>query len=210
MLLSAGIHAAIFLGLGSMIVFHVIQHPEVEFVPPQQVERPNIPPVKPKVKVSASLKQAAPKRVSVDNPIAANTIALPSGNGLGEGVGGGDLGGFELVPNVSELTLFGGNKSTEVGNDFEGTFYLLNRLSDGTDTGYDQDGQKAKVTRFLENDWSPYMFADYYKSPKKLYATQFMVPLAPSMYGPRAFGVNFDSTGSYPEWVVHYKGKISR
>jgi hypothetical protein len=29
------------------------------------------------------------------------------------------------------------------------------------------------------------------------------------MYAPRAFGVEFDSNGSYPQWVIHYKGRMA-
>jgi hypothetical protein len=212
MLLSVGIHGALFFVLGGFIVFKVVNQPPVEFVVPQPVARPQIPPKKPRVKVQKSLKQASPKRVAVENPVATDLLALPLGNGLGDEIGGSDLGGFQLVPDVSGMVSpYGTGQSYEVGNDFEGTMYAFNYTRDKVYAEMDATDQIAIMVQFLENNWSPSVFHNYYRAPKKLYTTHFLIPPAPSGEVPRAFSLEkgLDKIMDPPRWVIHYKGKIS-
>jgi hypothetical protein len=208
-LLSALVHIALLLVAGGLVVFSVVKKQEKTFVPPPPVNRPKMDLKKPQVKVKKTAAPPAARHIVSKSVQVMSDVQLPDVSGIsGSGLGSG-LSGFDLIPDVAQMSLFGGEKSTSVGNDFEGTFYILNRTRDGKDLGYDQPLCRTKVTAFIEGDWSPNVFAPYYRSPKKLYATQFVVPLTPAMYGPRAFGVDFDSGTSYPEWVALYKGKIA-
>lgn len=204
--LSVMIHGVVFLGAGLFVVYKVVVKEPVKFVPPPPIERKQMKLKKPRVKVRQAAKPRA-TRITTKSVQSMPDIQLPEISGVGTGLSGG-LDGFELVPQASEVTMFGGSESTAVGNDFEGTFYVLNRSRSGEDLGYDYVAQQDKVNQFIASGWSPYVFAPYYRSPKKLYATQFIVPLTPSAYGPQAFGINFDSKDNFPEWVAHYKGKI--
>jgi hypothetical protein len=211
-LFSIAFHAILITVAAGYVITAAIKKAPPEFTPPPPVNTKTIPLKKPTVKTTKSKPSEGSTKIVSKSKLANMNFQLPeiSGTGktgFGEGLGGGP-GGYNLLPDVSG-TLFGGEKSAAVGNDFVGTFYVLNRTRDGKDLGYDRPLCETKVTKFIENDWSVNVFAPYYRSPKKLYATQFVVPLTPAMYGPEAFGVDFKSGTSYPEWVAHYKGKIS-
>ncbi len=208
-LLSAVIHFILLAIAGGLVVFTVIKKDEKKFVPPPPVERPKMELKKPQVKVKKTSAPTAARHIVSKNVQVMTDIQLPDVSGIAGGGVGSGLSGFDLVPDVSDLSLFGGEKSTAVGNDFEGTFYVLNWGRTGEDKGFDHVAAMNKVTEFIKNDWSPYVFADCYRSPKKLYATQFLVPWTPSPYGPRAFGVKDNPDKSFPEWVMHYKGKMA-
>ncbi len=62
----------------------------------------------------------------------------------------------------------------------------------------------ADVKKFVDSGWKTSVFSRYYRSPKKLYATHFMMPTIPSVYGPMVFG---EDTGGWL-WLVHYKGEL--
>lgn len=208
-LLSVALHLGLAVLATILVVFHDTKKPETKFVPPAPIDRPKMKLQKPRVKMKTTAKPRAAKRITVKGAPTMPAVQLPDISGVGTGLSGG-VGGYELVPDVSEIGVFGGTKSISAGNSFEGTLYVLNRARDGSDLGeFDQQRELPKVARFIENDWGTYAFAPYYRSPKKLYATQFLVPIVPAVYGPRAFGVECDSSKSYPSWVVHYKGKIS-
>ena len=48
-------------------------------------------------------------------------IQLPDVSGVGTGMGKG-VDGYELMPDMASLSIFGGSKSLATGNEFEGTF----------------------------------------------------------------------------------------
>ncbi len=201
-LLSIGIHAALFLLAGWLVVFSVVRQKEVEFIPPKAVERPKMKLKKPKVRIKKTAKPKPTTRIVTKVKKASMPdIQIPEMSGMGESLGGG-LGGFELVPDLGEVTIFGGGQT--IGNDFVGTFYDFKRDRKGnfisTDTGEFTD----KLLRFIKNGWRPSDLARYYRSPKKLYATCFMIPPILSSLGPRAFG---EDTGGWT-WMVLYKGKL--
>ncbi len=210
-LISVGVHVALLAVAGGLVVFTAIKTADKKFVPPPPIDRPKMDLKKPVVKVKQTSKPRTAQRIVSKSVASMPDIALPDVSGMGSGLSGGGIG-YELLPDVSTISMFGGSKSSSVGNDFEGTFYVLNRSRDGTFLGYsnqDSEYERGLIAKFIENDWSPYVFAPYYRSGKKLFATHFTVPLTPSSYGPRAFGVPFDSKNPVPMWVAHYKGKIS-
>ena len=207
MLVSIGIHAALLLLAGGLVVFTMIDKKDAQFIPPAKVERPKMKLKKVRVKMKKAVKPRTTQRITVKDSPTMPDIQLPDVSGMGSGLSGG-VGGYELVPDVSSMSLFGGVKSVSVGNDFEGTFYALNMDRHGKFEEIPDQTYFDTVTRFIENDWSPYVLAPYYRAPKKLYTTQFVIPITDSGLGPGSFGLGWDTLFDPYRWLVHYKGKI--
>lgn len=202
--ISLMVHAGAFLLAGALVVFSVTQKDEKKFVPPKPVERPKIKLKKPMVRVK---KNARPKSTSriVTKVDRANMpdIRLPEMSGVGEGFSGGVGVGFDIVPDLGSVTVFGGGQT--IGNDFVGTLYDFKRTRAGGPTGIDTDGFLFELAKFTKTDWRPTRLSRYYKAPKKLYTTTFMIPTISSDIAPTAFGEP-DMIGY--AWAVHYKGQI--
>ncbi|RKX40822.1 MAG: hypothetical protein DRP64_12085 [Verrucomicrobia bacterium] len=202
-LLSILIHVALFLLAGTLVVFTVVKKQEKKFEPPKAVERPKMKLKKPKVKIKKSSRPKPTTRIVTKmNRASMPDIQLPEMSGVGEGLGGG-IGGFDIMPDFSEESLFGAAQS--IGNDFEGTFYDMKRRRNGSSLGTtDPDKLINDVKKFVSSGWSTSIFARYYHSPKKLYATHFTTGVVPSVLGPMVFG---EQTGGWL-WLVHYKGQL--
>ena len=207
MLISILIHAGIFFAAGTLVVFTAIKKHEKKFVPPPKIERPKMDLKKPRVKVKKTVKPRASQRIT-SSVQSMPEIALPEVSSAGSGLSGG-VGGFEMMPDPSEMTLFGGRSSMAIGNDFEGTFYSLQYDRQGKLTGMSDMIYMKEISRFLENNWNPRTFTRYFRSPQKLYATQLMIPPLSSEFGPSQFGVPSGPEFDPIHWCVHYKGKIA-
>ncbi|MDF7825482.1 hypothetical protein P4B35_15755 [Pontiellaceae bacterium B12227] len=202
-LLSVLIHAAAFMLAGLLVVFNVVQKEEKKFVPPKPVDRPKMKLKKPKVKVKKSAKPRSSTRIVTKVKRASMPdIQLPEMSGLGEGLAGG-IGGFEIMPDLSEVTMFGSGQS--IGNDFVGTFYDMKRNRSGKPIPHDRDTFKQDVKQFIIKGWRPSAWAKFYRSPRKLYTTTFAVPPVQSALAPQAFGEH-DTIGY--TWIAHYKGQL--
>jgi len=201
-MLSILIHVALFLLAGMLVVFTVVKKEEKRFVPPKAVERPKMKLKKPKVKIKKTSKPKPTTRIVTKmNRASMPDIQLPEMSGMGEGLGGG-IGGFDMMPDLGEVSVFGSGQS--IGNDFVGTFYDFKRDRTGRPLPTVHENFAVELTRFVKRGWKTSEIAKYYRSPKRLYATCFMVPPIKSMLGPRAFG---EDTGGWC-WMVHYKGKL--
>lgn len=206
-LVSAGIHAGLLLLLGGMVVFNVVKKMEKKFEPPPPVDRPKMELKKPKVKVKKRPRPKASQRITAKSVQGMSQIALPESSSVGDGLGGG-VGGFELMPDPADMSMFGGKNSVSVGNDFKGTFYSL---------GLDRQGKRSEVSglsayirvakRFFDSGWNPRSLAMYYRSPIKLYATFFYIPMTASEFVPRSFGVPDEIHTKY--WIAHYTGQFA-
>jgi len=186
----------------------------VKFVPPPPVDMKTIQLKKPTVKQKKTKPSGGSTKIVSKSKTPNVSFQLPevSGTGktgFGDGLGGG-LGGYELMPDVSSIGMFGGTKSVAVGNDFEGTFYSLefNRRGEKV-TATDEDLDNA-VDRFMEADWNPIAFSPYYRCPQKLYTTHLMIPPTASEHAPEQFGVDLREREMDIRWIVFYKGKIAR
>ncbi len=201
-------HAAAFFIAGLFVVFRVMNPPEPEFEAPPPIERPKMKLKKPKVKVKKSSQPKPSSRIVAkvktrDMP----EIQLPDLQGTGEGLlGGTGVGGeFMDLPEIGEMSLFGGGVTS--GNDLEVTFYTLNRSRDG---GYQNMAHKEYfnvLREFVAEGWNTSKLARYYRSPKKLYATTVFIPIVTSAMGPVSFGEEI-SQANAACWVAHYRGKI--
>jgi len=211
-ILSAIIHGGLLLLATGFVVFTIIDKRVEKFVP-QKIDRPKMKLKKLKVKVKEQAKprkttqRIASSRKSADLP----DIQLPEMTGMGGGLEGA-IGGFDMMADMSEMTIMGAGKS--VGNDLEGIFYDLKYYRDGssvpgmvvTDAGWDPKPMSDAVNLFLEN-WSPQTLSKYYQAPHRLYATQLMVPPCSSSTAPAKFGIDEETEAAM--WVIHYKGKIA-
>ena len=201
--LSILIHAGLFLLAGTLVVFTVVKHKQVEFEPPKPVERPKMKLKKPKVRVKKSTKPKPTNRIvtkvkTADMP----DIQLPEMSGVGEGLSGG-LEGFDMMPNLADTSIFGGGQS--IGNDFVGTFYDLKRDRTGRKIPMDADQFRQTLDRFIIGGWKESFLSRYYQAPKKLYTTHFVVPPIPSPTAPEAYGS--PETESY-YFFIKYKGQL--
>jgi len=202
-ILSIVIHAALFLLAGMLVVFTVAKHKEVEFAPPKAVERPKMKLKKPRVKVKKSAKPKPTTRIVTKVQKASMPdIRLPEMSSMGDGIDGG-LGGFEIMPNLDEVSVFGSGQS--IGNDLVGTFYDFKRANGGRNIPHSEDKVVQDLKEFVRSGWKPSELARYYRSPKKLYATTVAVPTCSSSVAPWAFGEH-DTIGYL--WMIHYKGQL--
>jgi hypothetical protein len=207
-LLSALIHLILLSVAGTLIVFSVIKKPEKKFFPPPPVERPKMELKKPRVKVKKTSAPPAARHIVSKSVQSMPDLQLPDVSGIAASGLGGGLGGYDLMPDVSEISLYGADKSFAAGNDFEGTLYAFNYSRGGDFSEMETVDQAKLVRRFAENNWSPYVFAPYYRAPAKVYTTHFMIPPTASGLVPKAFNVNLEQMMDPPRWAIHYKGKI--
>ena len=207
-IISLLVHVGAFLLAGLLVVFTVVNKEEQKFAPPKPVERPKMKLKKPKVKVKKNAKPKATTRIvtkiqKADMP----DIQLPELGGMGTGLEGGDgLGGFDMMPDLGEVTMFGNTVS--IGNDLVGTFYDIKRDRRGRRIPVDTDGTEWRrvIRKFLLSGWRTSVFAGFYQAPQKLYATSMVVPATLSGIAPTAFG-DEDAVGAL--WMVHYKGQLT-
>ncbi|MDF7824117.1 hypothetical protein P4B35_08845 [Pontiellaceae bacterium B12227] len=158
---------------------------------------------KPKVKVKKSAKPKATTRIVTKVKRASMPdIQLPEMSGITDGIAGG-VGGFEIIPDLQEVTIFGSGQS--IGSDFVGTFIDFKRDRGGRPVTMDPDMIRSELNRFFSRGWKPSSIARFYRSPKKLYATSFMIPPIKSALAPSAFDER--STIGYC-WAVHYTGHL--
>ena len=207
--LSALFHFVLLVIAGGFVVFTVVTKGGKKFTPPAPVERQKMDLKKPRVKVKKTVKPRASSRITAKNVRQSMPeIALPEVSSFGNGLTGG-IGGFEMMPDPQELSMFGGTKSIAVGNDFEGTFYSLEYDRRGKDLDMDDIRYIKKLRQFVDSGWNPNVFAPYYRSPRKLYATQIMIPPISSEFGPSQFGMGFGPSFDPIHWCIHYKGKFA-
>ena len=198
------LHAAAFLLAGMLVVFTVSQKEEKKFVPPKPVDRPKMKLKKPKVKVKKTARPRSTARIVTKvKRTTMPEIQLPEMGGMAEGVVGG-LDGIEVMPDLGQVSVFGSSHS--IGSDFVGTFYDFKRTRRGSMAPpMDVDKYNAVVGEFIAGGWKTSKLARFYRSPKQLYATSFMVSGVPSEFGPWAFGEPGIAGYNY---LLHYKGKI--
>ena len=202
-ILSLLIHAGLFFLASLLIVFSILPKEDKKFVPPPPVERPRMTLKKPKVKVQKKQKPPSPTRIVTKNkPAEMAQIQLPERSGFAEGLAGG-ISGFDLMPDLSGLSQFGNDLS--VGSDLVGRYYDFNRLRSGKPYVMDPSSLAVLVNKFFTRDWSPYVFAQYYRSPQQLYTTSVAIPPLLSTEAPAAFG---EPNGKGWCWLVHYEGEL--
>jgi hypothetical protein len=199
-------HVAIFFIAGLFVVFTVVTKKEPEFEPPPPIERPKMKLKKPKVKVRKSSQPKPSSRIVAKvKTRKMPEIQLPDISGVGDGLLGGSGFGEELleVPEIRQTSLYG--KEESIGNDFEGQLYHLRYSRSGGPASMDDDGFRNTLRDYVTSGWDDSVLDKYYRSPKKMYTTHFVIPPTPSPMAPDIFGV--------PEkegyWIfMVYQGKL--
>ena len=201
--LSVLIHVALFLLAGMLVVFTVVKKEEKKFAPPKAVERPKMKLKKPKVTVKKTSQPKPTQRIVTKmNRASMPDIQLPEMSGMGDGLGD-MVGGFDMMPDFETVSVFGSGQS--IGNDFEGYLYDLKRDRANRNIPMDGDTFRQKLRDFVIRGWDPSEIARYYRSPKKLYTTQFILAPLPSPMAPDIFG---EPEMQCHYFMVHYKGKL--
>ncbi|MDF7807981.1 hypothetical protein P4E94_11070 [Pontiellaceae bacterium B12219] len=205
-MISLLVHAGAFLLAGMLVVFTVTQKEEKKFVPPTPVNRPKMKLKKPKVSVKKNAKPKSSSRI-VTKVTRANMpdIQLPEMAGMGEGLIGGVESGFDIMPELETINALGSGSS--IGNDFEGTYYDLKFSRSGVYNPISEDEWRDYFYKLFRGEWDTRILSRFYRSPKTLYTTCFVLPHVPSALAPVAFGLP-DSMASGGEWIVHYKGDL--
>ncbi len=142
---------------------------------------------------------AKPKMKSID-------IKMPEMTGIKGGTGymdgGGGLGGIGFG---LDLDLFGGDKGS--GNELEGTFFDLKMNPSRKRHPMNDKLYKQAVKDFIGSWKISRLEDDYFKAPKKKFATMFMLPRMDATEAPKAYGVEKVVKPKY--WVAYYTGVIS-
>ncbi len=179
----------------------------------------NKPPTK-KPKVQELSAKSSPPSSSVAPPVIVSTSAssvvmsmsdMPTpdfGVGMEMDIGAG-LGGSGIGDGVGDEG--GGMGSGDAGGStLEGTLYDLKLTKSGASTGINPSSQRAKVAGifkdFFEKGWNDRELSKYYKSPTKLYAANFFVPVCDPKYAPIAFQCADKVQPS--GWAVIYRGRV--
>ena len=207
-LLSVALHVLIAVLASVFVVFNIVKKEEKKFEPPPPVERPKMKLKKPRVKMKKQTQPRVSQRIVAKTVVNMPDIQLPDVSGVGTGMGTG-IDGYELMPDMDSLSIFGGTKSLATGNEFEGVFYSLAYDRQGNETVVTESTYTSIIRRFIEADWNPYVFAPYYRAAQKLYTTQIFIPTIYSEFGPASFGIPDGPDFDPYLWCVHYKGKIA-
>ena len=202
-LISIALHAVAFFLAGMFVVFNVVQKKEKKFVPPVPVDRPKMKLKKPKVKVKKTSKPKSTSRIVTKVQKASMPdIQLPEMSGIGD-VFAGDIGGFDIMPDLQEVSVFGAGQS--IGNDFEGAFYDLKRDRGGGTISMEQDPYMTVIGELARNDMKESILSKFYRAPNKLFTTHFMIPPITSPLAPDVYGS--PETASF-FFMVKYEGKL--
>ena len=208
-LVSLGIHVALLIVAGGFVVFNIVRPEPKVFEPVEEIDRPKMKLKKLQVKVKENSRpRDSTERITTKTTLVTEDIQLPAMGGIGDGLGGAGVGGFDIMADMEEMTLMGGQAS--VGNDLIGTYYYFQQLRDGSDSnlrGWENAEFETVLRDFFRKGWDPAVFSRYWRAPTKLYATQFFVPSTISAMGPEYFGDHRLVEAAH--WLVHYKGKIS-
>lgn len=222
MLSSFGAASALSLAFGLTLTFTVIyfaQDPPAEFlayVPPAEDLPPRAVPTTPQLSSKAATPSntvapsvivstgAAPVAMAqIDIPMedsADDGLSIDIGIGLDTGLGEdlGEAGG-------------GMGSSQPAGSALEGTLYDLKQSKGGAPTkvapggNVDTNELYAAVGGYLKT-WSQSALGRYYKSPAKLYASNFFLPMAYASLAPDAF--QCAQKVKPAAWLVVYRGKV--
>jgi hypothetical protein len=202
-MISLALHAAAFMLAGMLVVFNVVKKADKKFVPPKPVERPKMKLKKPKVKVKKTSKPKPTTRIVTKVQKASMPdIQLPEMSGMSEGLVGG-IGGFEIMPDLESISVFGAGQS--IGNDFVGTLFHLLYDRRGGLIPMDRWQFQEVLRKYARSGFKKSKLAQYYRSPKKLFTTHFMIPPIVAPVAPDVFGA--PELESY-FFFVNYEGEL--
>ena len=222
MLSSFGAATALSLAFGLTLTFTVIyfatEQPAefISYVPPAEDAPPRAVPTTPKLSqkaatpsntvapsviVSTGAAPVAMAQLDIEMDDSADDgLSIDIGIGMDTGLGDdlGDAGG-------------GMGSSSPAGSALEGTLYDLKQSKGGAPTKMapggkvDRNELYSTVGSYLKS-WSQSALARFYKSPAKLYASNFFLPMANASLAPEAF--QCAQKVKPAAWLVVYRGKV--
>lgn len=222
MLSSFGASAALCLTFALTLTFTVIyfaQDPPAEFlayVPPAEDLPPRAVPTTPQLssKAATPSNTVAPAVIVSTGaaPVAMAQLDIPMEDSADDGISidigiGLDTG---LGDDLGEAGS-GMGSSQPAGSALEGTLYDLKQSKGGAPTKVAPGGKVDKmelystVAGYLKS-WSQSALGRFYKSPAKLYASNFFVPVAKASLAPDAF--QCANKVKPAAWLVVYRGKV--
>ncbi|NQX01785.1 hypothetical protein HQ447_14110, partial [bacterium] len=129
-------------------------------------------------------------------------------SGAGSGISGNAGAGSGLIPGVLDgagsKNPFGMAETTAGG--LAGCFYDLKQTSDRQPTHMDRNGMGPVLREFLARDLKERAFEKYFKAPRQLYQTKFMIPAMNADAAPAAFECEKEVEPS--RWAVVYRGAV--
>lgn len=209
-LLSIAIHALLLLAASVFVVVKAVQKKQATFIQVEEakVEKMDIKKPRPKMK---KMSRPRSSRLTTQGARSMPSLALPAVDGIGEGLGNAE-NAFTMMPDAEDFSMYGSEKSLEVGNELEGTFYsfMYDQRNKWLGEQWNYATCRATVVKeFIDSGWNPIVWQKYYRSPKKLYLTHLCFPPFPSVKGPVAFGMPNSPEFDPDYWAVHYKGNIA-
>lgn len=92
------------------------------------------------------------------------------------------------------------------GSTLEGTFYDAKQTSGGRSTNMTTEEFSKLLQSFVMNGWSERVWNKFYKSPQKLYASQFIINRISASEAPKAYKCEDRVQPSM--WAAIYRGKV--
>lgn len=196
------------IGFGAAAAYITVKQiePPTVFVPGPQREptRMDLPRAKPPVEKNT---KPSPSRELITVP---DTLASQESFQLPDTLTQME-GGFKysaITWDLPDFRRMGNNLMGDDINDgfgFAGTFYDFKRGRSGRECIMDPQQFVDAVARFVRSGWKTSELSEYYRSPKTLYASCFMIPPVKSSVAPEAFDEP-DTIGAC--WLAHYKGQL--
>ncbi len=131
------------------------------------------------------------------------------GEGLGDGgsgLGSGQGGGSALEGTFYDLKQTGKGRSRKLSK-------LAKKGADGM-LSYDKGAYYETIATFVQKGWNKSVLSRYFESERKLYASNFYLPVAKARYAPIAYELG-DAKKPENQWVcqpagwaVVYRGKV--
>ena len=207
--------SAILIGLLLYTVSIIIEQAEkpevVAYVATNEDLPPNENPVTPE-RVTSRPSSSTPNQASIITSTAASSVAVATvdvdipqmadigqsielGVGFGSGIGsdlGTDGGGF------------GSDKPS--GSALEGSFYDFKQTKALRETGLAPNAVAQILKDFISKGWNENLFAKYYKSPTKLYASHIFISKRSATEAPKAYKCADKVKDS--RWAAIYRGNV--
>ncbi len=168
------------------------------------------------VATSAASVAMAPVEIDMSDGLSLDSsldLGMGMGDGLGDGLGSGgsglgsgSAGGSALGGTFYDLKQTGKGRSRKVSD-------LATKGGDGV-LKINRNKYYEVISNFLNKGWSASQLSKYYESDRKLYASNFYMPVALARYAPIAYQVGDNKK---PEsqwmcqpsgWCVVYRGKV--
>lgn len=168
------------------------------------------------VGATSTLTLPEPDQMSDMTSLGSMSMGGLSGGGLGGNGGGGGRGDGKGLGAGNGLAPGMGTGAAGLKNPFgvmeansgglTGIFYDFKQTKDLKATDITDDGVREELKAIAERGFRSRAFNKYFRAPRVLYQTKFMIPLMPADKAPAAFEV--DQYVQPKRWFVVYQGAV--